>query len=91
MLVKMSSEIKDRRQQAHTNENYGNQIANPAAARVGKESSKKFGARDAQEFLRQQPELILGDNWIGQTTNRLYAVERLQQFSKDRGKHQKKC
>ena len=39
--------------QAHTNENYGHQIANPAAARVGKEYIKKLGARGAQEFLRQ--------------------------------------
>ena len=52
-------------------ENYGNQVANPVAALVGKESSKTFGARGAQEFSRQQPELILGDNWIGQTKNHL--------------------
>ena len=72
-------------------ENYGNQIANPVAARVGKESCKTFGARGAQEYLRQQPELILGDNWIGQTTNHLYAVARLSQFSKGQEKYQKKC
>ena len=53
---------------------------------MGKKVVKSLVHVDAQEFLRQQPELILGNNWIGQIMNRLYAVERLKQFSKDRGK-----
>ena len=72
-------------------ENYGKQIANPVITRVGKESSKEICARGSQELLRQQLELILGDNLIGRTTNHLYAVARLSQFSKGQEKYQKKC